>query len=117
MSGLTANVRHQGTKEGLRKDALRELRRDVIELLSMPQFRRYANHITRGRLGHGGTLWRTSVADMAWAVTRSDAGGELLRELQELDPQGFVLLMREHETRIAEELLITAKATEEPDDD
>ncbi len=115
--GLTADARFQGGRERDRKDALRELRRDVTELLTFPQFRRYMNHVCRGRLGHGSLLWRSNVADMARAVTMSDAGGELLKELREIDPQGFRLLLQEHEKRVAEELSALAQTEEQEHDD
>jgi hypothetical protein len=113
--GPTADPKVQGAKDAKAKDAAKQLRRDVVKLLAVPEFRRYVAHVVYGKLGLKRDPWRLNAGETARAAARAGVAAELLAELGGLDPQGFILLEQEHVNRMAAELELPA-TTEEQDD-
>lgn len=115
-AGATADPRVQAQREERQVLAARQFRKDVIELLHVPAFRRYMAHVVYGRLELKKSPWRPNAGDTAKAAARAGVAAELLQELGQVDRQGFILLEQEHVNRMAEELELLEPSQEKSDD-
>jgi hypothetical protein len=109
--------RQQRSQSEIDKEALRQLRRDVTELLGQPAFRRYVAHLVYGRAGlKKAGAWKSN-AEIHKVAAERDFAANILGELQFHAPKGFVLLEQEHVNRMAEELELLPIEDEEQRDE
>jgi hypothetical protein len=112
----TTDPRRKERQERREKDFLSELRGDLVALSQDVRFRRYMAHLVYGRLSlKRGGAWRRD-SEIHREAARRDAAAEILAELAEHAPQGFIRLEQEHITRMAEELGRVQQFTEESSD-
>ena len=98
--GPTSDPRLAAAQQALREQGERQRRKDIVELLSLPAFRRYMGEM----VGAWQTrrVWRGN-AEINVFAARHDLGVEIFEEFSDVDTSAYLLLRHEQLKRVAQE--------------